>query len=173
VGLSDPFEKARALYFYVLSRVAYDKSGQGWGQGDVLYVCKAGKGNCTDFHSFFIALALAEGIPARFRMGFSLPAEANGSIGSYHCWAEFHAPSRGWVPVDISEAWKRPAKAPYYFGTLDQNRVLVSTGRQIILSPRQKGEPLNYLSRPYAEINGEPLLDLELTRTYRNLPEGT
>lgn len=169
-GLADPFEKARALYYYVLSRMDYDKSGQGWGRGDVLYACKSGKGNCTDFHSLFIALALAESIPARFRMGFSVPREPEGPIhGSYHCWAEFNAPPRGWVPVDISEAWKKPSRAAYFFGNLDESRVLVSTGRDIRLEPLQSGEPLNYLSRPYAEIDGKPLEALEFKRAYKEL----
>lgn len=44
--------------------MSYDTSGRGWGRGDVVYACKVGKGNCTDFHSLFMALALAEGIPA-------------------------------------------------------------------------------------------------------------
>ncbi len=172
-SLKDPFEKARALYTYVLSRMRYDKSGEGWGQGDVLFACKFGKGNCTDFHSLFIALALAEGIPARFRMGYSVPEAPEGAIqGSYHCWAEFYAQGRGWIPVDISEAWKRPARAGYYFGHLDENRVLVSTGREITLSPRQSGGPLNYLSRPYAESDGKPLYELEMERTYRNVRPG-
>ncbi len=167
---SGPMAKARALYDYVLSTVSYDKTGEGWGRGDVLYVCRAGKGNCTDFHSLFMALAMAENIPARFRMGFSVPAPAAGRVeGAYHCWSEFFADG-AWVPVDISEAWKNPARARYYFGRLDPDRVAVSTGREIRLNPSQRAGRLNFLSRPHAEADGRALKDLVLERTYKDLP---
>ncbi|MBI3297012.1 MAG: transglutaminase domain-containing protein [Elusimicrobia bacterium] len=166
-GLRDPLAKGRALYRVVLARMAYDKSGEGWGEGDSLYACRVGKGNCTDFHSLFMALAHAAGLPARFRMGYSLPLAAKGSLGGgYHCWAEFHAGGAGWVPVDISEAWKHPEKAEFYFGRLDADRVLVSTGREIELFPRQVGAPLNFLNRPYAELDGEPRKGLSFERDY-------
>lgn len=169
-GVEDPLEKARALYHYVFSRMEYDKTGEGWGRGDTVYACKTRKGNCTDFHSLFAALAMSEGIPARFRIGFSLPPASEGELGSgYHCWAEFHVRGKGWIPVDISEAWKKPSRAYYYFGNLDKDRVLVSTGREIQLSPRQNGEPLNYMVRPYAEVDGKPLGGLEISRRYKNL----
>lgn len=171
-GLENPLEKARALYRYVLGHMSYDTSGKGWGRGDVVYACKVGKGNCTDFHSLFIALALAEGIPARFQMGYPLPEAAEGLVlKPYHCWAEFHVAGRGWIPVDISEAWKQPAKADYYFGNLDPNRVLVSTGREIRL-PRRSGPALNYMIRPYAETDGKPFYGIEFERRYKDIKGG-
>lgn len=170
-GMSDPVEKGRALYRYVLERMTYDKSGQGWGRGDSVYACRVGKGNCTDFHSLFMALAMASGLPARFRMGLSLPEAPEGGVSGYHCWAEFYARGAGWIPVDISQAWKNPKRREYYFGHLDGNRVLVSTGRGIRLSPPQKGPPLNFLSRPYAEADGKPIHDVEFTRRYKDVKE--
>lgn len=168
-GLKDPLAKARALYDYVLGHVKYDTTGSGWGRGDVVYACRVGKGNCTDFHSLFIALAQAEGIPARFKIGYPLPEASEGPVVKpYHCWAEFHVAGKGWIPVDISEAWKHPVKADYYFGALDENRVLVSTGREIRL-PLQKGPALNYMVRPYAEADGKPLSSVWVRREYRNL----
>jgi transglutaminase-like putative cysteine protease len=170
-GLQGTVEKARALYGYVLSHMEYDTSGEGWGRGDVAHLCKVGKGNCTDFHSLFISLAMAEGIPARFRIGYPLPQAAAGPVlKPYHCWAEFHSAGRGWIPVDISEAWKNPAKAEYYFGSLDPDRVLVSTGREIRL-PRQNGPALDYLVRPYAEVDGKPFT-LDFKRNYKNIRTG-
>ena len=172
-GITGSREKGEALFRYVLSRMDYDTSGTGWGRGDVVYACEVGKGNCTDFHSLFIALARAEGIPARFKMGYPLPETPAGPVVKpYHCWAEFHVAGEGWIPVDISEAWKQPARADDYFGRLDADRVLVSTGREIRLSPAQSGKPLNYLSRPYAEADGKPLYDVRIRRTYTNIPKG-
>ena len=48
----------------------------------------------------------AEGIPARFIIGFPLKADAEGTVPGYHCWAEFYLPGRGWIPVDASDASK-------------------------------------------------------------------
>ena len=156
-GRKEPLEIARALYDYVFRSLRYDKSGTGWGRGDAVWACDARRGNCTDFHSLFIALMRAEGIPARFEIGFPLPAAAaEGEIPGYHCWAEFHVDGRGWIPVDISEAWKAPALHDYFFGRLDANRVQFSVGRDIALSPRQEGEPLNYFVYPYVEVDGRP-----------------
>lgn len=169
-GISDPLEKGRALYRYVLKRMAYDKSGEGWGRGDSIYACRIGKGNCTDFHSLFMALAMESGIPAQFQMGFSLPEAKEGIVNGYHCWAEFYTEKSGWIPVDISEAWKNPKRADYYFGHLDTSRVLVSTGRDIRLSPSQKGPLLNFLSRPYAEVDGKPFYGVEFTRNFKEVP---
>ncbi|HEV7218000.1 MAG TPA: transglutaminase-like domain-containing protein [Terriglobales bacterium] len=151
-----PLDKAHAIYDYVFANMRYDKTGTGWGQGDVLYACNAKKGNCTDFHSLFIAMARSQGIPARFDIGFPLPSGAHsGEITGYHCWADFFEPQRGWVPVDISEAWQHPEKKSFLFGALDADRVQFTTGRDLRLSPAQDGPPLNYFIYPYVEVEGK------------------
>ena len=155
-GKNTPLAKARAIYDYVFDNMKYDKTGSGWGRGDVLYACDAKKGNCTDFHSLFISMARSQGIPARFEIGFPLPPDKHsGDIAGYHCWADFFEPEHGWVPVDISEAWKHQEKKDYFFGAHDDNRVQFSVGRDLVLSPKQDGEPLNYFVYPYVEVGGE------------------
>jgi len=57
--------------------------------------------------------------------------------------------------VDISEAWKDKSKKDYFFGAHDVNRVQFSTGRDLELTPRQAGEPLNYFVYPYVEVEGK------------------
>lgn len=148
----------RRYYDYVLGLMRYDKSGEGWGRGDALWACDSKYGNCTDFHSVFIGLCRARGIPARFAMGFSIPeARGAGAVGGYHCWAEFFVPGYGWVPVDISEADKHPELAEYYFGAHTEDRVEFTRGRDITLAPPQKGDPVNFIIYPYAEIDGKKL----------------
>jgi len=155
-GKTTPLEKARAIYDYVFTTMRYDKTGTGWGRGDVLYACDAKKGNCTDFHSLFIAMARSQGIPARFEIGFPLPPDKHSAeVAGYHCWAEFFEPQHGWIPVDISEAWKHPEKKDYFFGAHDDNRVEFTMGRDLELSPKQDGKPLNYFVYPYVEIGGK------------------
>ncbi|MEM7454081.1 MAG: transglutaminase domain-containing protein [Planctomycetota bacterium] len=150
-------EAGKALYEVVEQYMTYDKSQAGYGNGDSVWACDSKTGNCTDFHSVFISLARSQSIPARFEIGFPLPAEsARGNIGGYHCWAWFHGES-GWTPVDISEADKHPEMKDYYFGQLTQDRVSFSTGRDIVLVPEAAGEPLNYFVYPYVEVDGQPL----------------
>jgi transglutaminase-like putative cysteine protease len=168
-GKQGTVEKAHALYDYVFQTVRYDKSGTGWGRGDSLWVCDAKHGNCTDFHSLFISLARAEGIPARFEIGFPVPSGREGTIPGYHCWAEFYVSGEGWVPVDISEAWKDPQKHDYFFGTLDANRVQFSVGRDLTLQPKQDGGPLNYFIYPYVEVDGKPFEGIEKKFSYREM----
>lgn len=168
-GKTTPLEKARAIYDYVVSTMKYDKSGQGWGHGDIYWACDAHRGNCTDFHALFIGLCRAAGIPARFSIGFPLPVgRGEGKIAGYHCWAEFWLDGYGWVPVDASEAAKNPAKRNYFFGAHDENRVQLSMGRDIVLAPKQRGAPLNYFVYPYAEVDGRPFDDVSKAFSFRD-----
>jgi len=149
--------KAKAAYDYLFTNMRYDKTGSGWGRGDAVWACDAKHGNCTDFHSPFIGMLRADGIPARFDIGFPLPENKDkGDIAGYHCWAEFYARKTGWIPVDISEAWKAKQKEDYFFGSVDANRVQFSTGRDVTLSPKQDGPALNYFVYPYVEVDGKP-----------------
>ena len=149
--------KARAAYDYLFTNMRYDKTGTGWGRGDALWACDSKRGNCTDFHSPFIGMLRADGIPARFDIGFPLPENKDkAEIPGYHCWAEFYSRKIGWLPVDISEAWKAKQKENYFFGSVDANRVQFSTGRDVTLSPKQDGPALNYFVYPYVEVDGKP-----------------
>jgi len=153
----DPMAKARVLYDVVNGHMKYDKSKPGWGRGDAVWACESGSGNCSDFHSLFIALARANKIPAKFEIGFPLPEKrGQGDIPGYHCWAKFRPSDKGWIGVDISEANKNPRMRDYYFGNLTEDRVAFSKGRDLVLVPPQAGKPLNFLIYPYAEVDGKP-----------------
>jgi transglutaminase-like putative cysteine protease len=154
-GKKSDIERGRALYDYVLSYMKYDKSGDGWGRGDAVYACDAKTGNCTDFHALFIAMARSLGIPARFAVGFTIPADKDGGvIEGYHCWAEFLAAGK-WVPVDISEAWKDKTAVAYYFGHQPANRFEITSGRDLVLKPAPASGPINFFVHPLAEIDGK------------------
>ena len=169
-GARSDLEKARAIYDYVVSTMSYDKSGEGWGRGDALFACDVKKGNCTDFHALFIGMMRAAGIPARFEIGFPLPADKKrGEIGGYHCWAQFHLEGVGWVPVDTSEAWKDPSREDYFFGAHDQHRVHFTAGRDLRLDDDRQGEPLNYFIYPWAEADGETVEPLAKRFWFRDL----
>jgi transglutaminase-like putative cysteine protease len=168
VGKSGDLERAKALYGHVMARMRYDKSGIGWGRGDAIHACDARTGNCSDFHAYFIALARSIGIPARFATGATIPADrSEGAIEGYHCWAEFFADGH-WVPVDISEAWKNPKLAEYYFGHNPANRFELTRGRDLVVDPEPASGPINFLAYPLLEINGQ-IVKPETTFTFRRI----
>ncbi len=151
-------ERAQKIYDNVLHTMSYDKVAEGWGKGDFDRACTVGKGNCTDFHAKFIGVGRAAGIPVRFTMGVPLSGDPKGLAGGYHCWAHFYDGAH-WIPVDVSEAQKLlekdPAKAAWFFGNLDPDRVSLSVGRDVTLAPKQQGPALLFFIYPYVEVDGK------------------
>ena len=170
-GKTDAVAKAKAFYEYLVDNGTYDKTAPGWGRGDSERFCDVKKGNCTDFHSAFMALARSEGIPVRFFIGFPLKPEKEGTVPGYHCWAEFWAQGAGWIPVDASDAAKskEPAKKAYLFGNLDPDRFDITTGRDLTLSPAQKEGPINFFIYPYVEADGRIFTETKIRLEYRDL----
>jgi transglutaminase-like putative cysteine protease len=151
--------------------------------GSTAYCLTFRTGNCTDFESLWTSLARAKGIPTRIVYGSFFKPDLNGVDGdqSYHCWATFYAPGLGWIPHDVAVAdmyagempvttdnevlMRRttadglfgadPAKVEYYFGNLDERRMVWSIGRDLILNPKQDGEPVNAMAKAYVEIDGK------------------
>lgn len=158
----DPTATMRAIYDHTLEKMKYDKpAGQPWGRGDADWACDSCYGNCTDFHSYIMAIARKKGIPTRFEMGFNVPGgtETEAPIGGYHCWAFFWDGGK-WVPIDASEADKNPARTDYLFGTLDMDRVTFTGGRDLQLTPAPEAGTLNFLVYPYCEIDGKECKDV-------------
>jgi hypothetical protein len=149
--------RARALYDHTIDSMKYAKFGAGWGNGDADFACDAARGNCTDYHSYFIALCRTVDIPARFAIGAAVPSSRDdGGVNGYHCWAEFYAEGKWW-PVDISEADKYTSLSTYYFGHNPANRVEFSRGRDLVVSPGPNSGPINFLAYPLLEVGGVPV----------------
>lgn len=156
-GKNGDLVRARALYDYVIDNMQYIRNGEGWGNGDAVYACNVKTGNCTDFHSYFIALSRSISIPARFAIGAAIPSSRDeGGIHGYHCGAEFYAEGKWW-PIDISEADKYSNLASYYFGRHPANRIELSRGRDLVVEPGPVSGPINFLAHPVLEIGGKPI----------------
>jgi hypothetical protein len=95
----------------------------------------------------------------------------------------FYAPGLGWVPHDVAVAdlYKAdipitpanarlvrlttpdgtfgydPGRVNYFFGNLDERRVVWSHNRDLTMDPRQDGEPVNALPKAYIEVDGKLL----------------
>jgi transglutaminase-like putative cysteine protease len=153
-GKPTDIQRARALYDLVIEEVRYAKAGDGWGEGDAVFACDSRHGNCTDFHAYFIALARAVNIPARFAIGAAIPSNRDdGGVDGYHCWVEFFADGKWW-PLDISEADKYTALSIYYFGHHPANRLEFSRGRDLVVEPGPVSGPINFLAYPVLEVDG-------------------
>jgi len=148
--------------------------------------CLATKtGNCTDFHSLWTALARSQDIPTRIVYGSIFKPELDGADkdASYHCWPQFYAGGIGWISHDVAVAdifrgtfpmteenaekvrlttasgYRGPDEklVDYYFGNLDERRVVWSTGRDLKLDPSTAAGPVNALFKAYVEIDGRPV----------------
>jgi transglutaminase-like putative cysteine protease len=169
-GKTGTVDQAHAIYDYLLATMKYDKTIPGWGHGDTERACDIKAGNCTDFHSLFMSMARAKGIPARFVIGFPMASD-HGTVTGYHCWAEFYVNGKGWIPVDPSEASKTTdtARRAYLFGNLDPDRVQFTMGRDLVLTPRT-AEPLNYFIYPHAEADGKEVGTPAIALEYATVP---
>ena len=165
--------------------------------GSTEYCLRTKTGNCTDFHSLFASLSQAAGIPTKMVYGSLLKPTLNGLEvdGSYHCWIQFYAPNLEWVTLDVSVAdiymgdfplteknqqlvelttatGYRGAdleKVNYYFGNLDERRVVWSVGRDLRMNPPQDGGPVNAMTKMYVEVNGKLHTDWTRQFTYKEL----
>lgn len=167
---NDPLRTGRRLYDYLIDTMVYDWKAKGAGRGDVLWACDSKTGDCTDYHSTFIALCRSQGIPADHEFGFPIRSHGKaGTLAHYHCWARFWVDGVGWIPVDISEADKHPELREYNFGALSAKLLKLSHGRDITLVPSQAGDPLNIFVFPYVELNGKPHNDVKWTMSFKEL----
>ncbi len=145
-----------------------EKNNYTFGNGNSIYACDIGVGNCTDYHSYFMSLDRTMGIPARFHMGFPIPDGESGKVGGYHCWADYYIENKGWYPVDISEADKDPEKIDYFFGTVCNNRLEMMVGRDFKLKGYELGF-VNLFIYPIMEINDKASYQYKKNFTYKNL----
>lgn len=167
--------------------------------GSSEYCLRTRTGNCTDFHSLFASLAISSGIPVRMVYGSLLKPTLNGIEvdASYHCWIQFFAPRLGWLPIDASLAniyWEDiplndknkklvelttstgyhgadKDKVEYYFGNLDERRLVWSMGRDLIMQPPQDDGPVNSLPKMYVEVDGKQSADWTRQFTYKELAQ--
>ena len=168
---ASPIHAARATYDWLIREFTYNWKAPGAGIGDVVWACDSKTGDCSDYHSVFIALMRNAGIPADHEFGFPIRTPGTeGRIPSYHCWARFHVDGIGWIPIDASEADKHPELFDYNFGAQSANLFKFSHGRDVNLVPRQAGPALNKFIEPYAEIDGVPVehAGVELVVTFKD-----
>lgn len=168
-GKTTGLAKARAVYDWIVENMHRDPHVKGCGFGQVETLLESMRGKCADIHSVFVALVRSAGIPAREIYGIRIPKGSEGDMTkAQHCWAEFYLTEHGWIASDPADVRKimleeklslEQAKRyrEYYFGAVDENRIVFGIGKNIRLNPVQSGGPLLYFMYPYAEADGKPL----------------
>jgi len=63
-------------------------------------------------------------------------------------------------------------KKNYFFGAHDVNRVEFTMGRDLELSPKQDGKPLNYFVYPYVEVAGKEYPDVSTAFSFADADSG-
>jgi transglutaminase-like putative cysteine protease len=166
---AQPILAARKTYDYLIDNMVYNYQAPGAGIGDMVWACNSKTGDCSDYHSVFIGVMRSAGIPADHVFGVPLRIRVGkGMAKSWHCWARFYVEGPGWATIDASEADKHPDQRDYLFGTLGNEYLIVSHGRDVNLVPQQQGPALNIFADPYVEIGGKPFGGAKWTVAYDN-----
>ena len=141
---NNPYRLALRFYNYVIETAHYRLVGKGLLGARALLT--NGEGECGDFSALFIALLRAKGIPARPVVGYWAITGTNQT----HVWAEFYLEGIGWVPVDPTIGQHSASDQAYYFGNMDNQRVILEKGFNIPLDPPAPGNSLAPLMQgPY------------------------
>jgi transglutaminase-like putative cysteine protease len=172
------FERARAIYDWVVDHTFRNPAIRGCGTGDIRYMLESKDlgGKSADLNSLFVGLARASQIPARDVFGIRVARSENGfsSLGlssdnatrAQHCRAEVYLTGYGWVPVDPADVRKVALEEPpghlsvddariraarvQLFGAWQMNWVAFNMAHDVVL-PRAKRGPLAYFMYPQAE----------------------
>jgi transglutaminase-like putative cysteine protease len=115
-GRTDPRERLRAIYDWVVDTTWRNPDTPGCGLGDIKAMLESGNfgGKCVDINGLMVGLARAAGIPARdvygVRVADSRLYPSLGKSGdiskAQHCRAEAYLDDAGWFPIDPADVRK-------------------------------------------------------------------
>ena len=169
-------DKARAIYEWVVENTHRDPKTRGCGTGDIKFMLEnnALGGKCADLNALYVALARAQGLPARDVYGIRVADSALGykSLGksgditkAQHCRAEVYLQGHGWVPVDPADVRKvileeSGGKAPddpmvlaarkRLFGSWEMNWMAYNFAHDVVLPGSSRGK-VGFLMYPQGE----------------------
>jgi transglutaminase-like putative cysteine protease len=161
-GETNPYRLERKFYNYIIGHFYYKVLHQGL--NGAKYLLKNSRGECGDYAALFVALSRAKGIPARPVAGYW----AISGQDQTHVWAEFYLEGYGWIPVDPTAGQRNGAKLNYYFGNMDNQRVILSKGYNVPLTPEGPDgfvAPLLQVPLWWFKGDGNPN-DVSMTRTW-------
>lgn len=94
-------ERAKAIIKFVVDHLTYDPGAASRNKG-ALAGFQSGSGVCQEYAGLFVAMARANGIPARMVYGWARNTGLSGALNgsNRHVWAEYYDAEKGWVAVD-------------------------------------------------------------------------
>ena len=177
-GAGSDYDKAKAIYEWVVENTYRDPKTRGCGVGDIKAMLETGNlgGKCADLNALYVGLARAAGLPARDVYGVRVAKSQFGyrSLGAgtanitraQHCRAEVYLTGFGWVPVDPADVRKvvleekaQPttladplvqAVRPKLFGAWEMNWLAFNTANDLTL-PNARSGKLTFFMYPQAE----------------------
>jgi transglutaminase-like putative cysteine protease len=187
-GAGTDFERARAIYDWIIDNTFRDPKTRGSGVGDIKVMLESGNlgGKCADLNALFVGLCRAAGIPARGVYGLRVARSEKGprSLGlssedatkAQHCRAEVYLTGYGWVPVDPADVRKVVLEEPpgnlaigdervriareRLFGSWEMNWIAYNFAHDVFLRGSNRG-PLGFLMYPQGETATGPLDSLD------------
>jgi transglutaminase-like putative cysteine protease len=179
-GAGTDFERARAIYDWIVDNTFRDPKTAGCGLGDIRFMLESNNlgGKCADINALFVGLARAAGLPARDVYGLRVAPSQQGvrSLGlasanatrAKHCRAEVYLTGFGWVPVDPADVRKvvleeapgnlsmrdeRVVRARQrLFGSWEMNWIAYNFAHDVTLPASARG-PLPYFMYPQGETS--------------------
>jgi transglutaminase-like putative cysteine protease len=187
-GLESDYDRARAIYEWIVDNTFRDGNVRGCGRGDIAAMLSLNNlgGKCADLNALYVGLARAAGLPARdiygirvapSRFGYqSLGAKSEIVTKSQHCRAEVFLAEFGWVPVDPADVRKvmleePPGNLPIddpkvvaartaLFGAWEGNWLAYNVAHDVAL-PGSAWPELGFLMYPQAETGSRQIDPLE------------
>ena len=103
-GITNPYDKAKAIFDYVNMNVNYDYSLAQANKG-ALNALTTKLGVCEDYSDLVVAMCRAEGVPSRVVFGYRnlTDSSVNQTLDlsqEAHAWMEFYIPEYGWIIAD-------------------------------------------------------------------------
>jgi transglutaminase-like putative cysteine protease len=187
-GAGTDFDKARAIYDWIIDNTFRDPKVRGCGVGDIRFMLESGNlgGKCADLNALFVGLCRAAGIPARDVYGLRVARSEKGlrSLGlssddatrAQHCRAEVYLTGFGWVPVDPADVRKVVLEEPpgnlavgddrvkiareRLFGSWEMNWIAYNFAHDVELRGSHR-KPLGYFMYPQGETADGPIDSLD------------
>lgn len=180
---TNPMLKAKKIFEWLSDSLLYSYATEYSTIPNISDYCRShGYGDCGQQGMLFITLCRYNGVPARWQSGWDFTPGST----SNHDWSEIYLTPYGWVPVDQymgNHAMRyikslTPAQVlqirDFYFGGLDQYRMIANSDHSVALSPAKKffrSDDVDF-QRGEVEDSAKNLYfdDFSYKLTYKELP---